>query len=227
VKLNVDHVIPQSLGGSDAPGNLVTACADCNGGKTSSLPNATPVEDVTQETFRRALEIREASDQKRLTIFTHLHAVWTWSWNKTGHPIGELDELYFAEETHKVLDCGWSERVELTEAAICAGAQNSVDLASYIGHVLQAAPTPLTDADRRFLTCVDTIRAWESAWDMASGGGTPGLDVVVLFNEEVAAAFDTGTHPQLLTRAAETAGQSMSTDLGKHLSEQTPAGGGI
>jgi 5-methylcytosine-specific restriction endonuclease McrA len=26
VKLNVDHVIPQSLGGSDKPDNLVTSC---------------------------------------------------------------------------------------------------------------------------------------------------------------------------------------------------------
>ncbi|MFE9949335.1 HNH endonuclease [Streptomyces sp. NPDC005531] len=59
VKLNVDHVIPQSLGGSHAPSNLVTACADCNGGKTSSLPNAMPVADVDQDTFRRAKELQD------------------------------------------------------------------------------------------------------------------------------------------------------------------------
>src|SRR5690349_23456362 len=53
-KLNVDHVIPQALGGKDKPENLVTACADCNAGKTSSMPNAQVVEDVDQETFRRA-----------------------------------------------------------------------------------------------------------------------------------------------------------------------------
>lgn len=59
VKLNVDHVIPTSLGGSDKPDNLVTACADCNGGKTSSMPNAMPVADVKQETFRQAKELRD------------------------------------------------------------------------------------------------------------------------------------------------------------------------
>jgi hypothetical protein len=55
VKLNVDHVIPTSLGGSDKPDNLVTACAACNGGKTSSMPNAATVEDVDQETFRQSV----------------------------------------------------------------------------------------------------------------------------------------------------------------------------
>lgn len=60
VKLNVDHVIPTSLGGSDKPDNLVSACADCNGGKTSSMPNAMPVEDVNQETLRQAIADRKA-----------------------------------------------------------------------------------------------------------------------------------------------------------------------
>jgi hypothetical protein len=59
-KLAVDHVIPQSLGGSDKPENLVASCADCNAGKTSSMPNAQPVADVDQETFRRASELKQA-----------------------------------------------------------------------------------------------------------------------------------------------------------------------
>lgn len=36
VPLEVDHVIPKSLGGGDAPENLVAACRDCNIGKSSS-----------------------------------------------------------------------------------------------------------------------------------------------------------------------------------------------
>jgi len=66
VKLNVDHVIPQALGGSDKPDNLVTACADCNAGKTSSMPNAMPVQDVDQRTFRQAAAERHDS------LATHL-----------------------------------------------------------------------------------------------------------------------------------------------------------
>jgi hypothetical protein len=37
--LTVDHVIPRSLGGSDAPENLVASCDDCNTGKSSTLLN--------------------------------------------------------------------------------------------------------------------------------------------------------------------------------------------
>jgi hypothetical protein len=33
VALHVDHIIPQSGGGTDAPENLVAACIDCNSGK--------------------------------------------------------------------------------------------------------------------------------------------------------------------------------------------------
>ncbi len=33
--LHVDHVIAKSKGGTDEPGNLVTACADCNAGKSA------------------------------------------------------------------------------------------------------------------------------------------------------------------------------------------------
>ncbi|KQX27501.1 hypothetical protein ASD97_24675 [Streptomyces sp. Root63] len=227
VKLNVDHVIPVSLGGGDAPTNLVAACADCNGGKTSSLPNAMPVADVQQDAFRQAAELREAADQKRLATFAHLYMVWMWAWEKTGNPISELDEHYFTEETHKLLACGWSARAELTEAAICAGSENAVDIASYIGRAMQATSAPLSIADERLVACVDAVRAWESAWDMARADDEepPAEDAVILFNTEVAAAFDAGAHPLLRTRAAEAAGRSMSADLGEHLSQMASAGG--
>lgn len=35
VELEVDHVIPQSQGGENTKENLVTACTDCNQGKSS------------------------------------------------------------------------------------------------------------------------------------------------------------------------------------------------
>ncbi|MFE3429874.1 HNH endonuclease [Streptomyces sp. NPDC059171] len=227
VKLNVDHVIPVSLGGSDAPTNLVAACADCNGGKTSSLPNATPVDGVQQDTFHQAAELRKAAEQKRLATFVHLYMVWMWAWEKTGLPVGELDEHYFTEETYKLLACGWSGRAELTEAAFCAGSENAVDIASYIGRVMRASSSSLSTADERLVACVDAVRAWESAWDMARADdeAPPAEEVVVLFNAEVAAAFDAGAHPLLLARAAEAAGLSLSAGLGENLSQMTSAGG--
>lgn len=37
VLLEVDHIIPRAAGGSDDPENLVTACQDCNRGKSDRL----------------------------------------------------------------------------------------------------------------------------------------------------------------------------------------------
>jgi hypothetical protein len=37
VELEVDHIVPQALGGDDDPDNLVTACHDCNNGKRADL----------------------------------------------------------------------------------------------------------------------------------------------------------------------------------------------
>jgi hypothetical protein len=74
-ELRPDHVIPRTLGGKDDPDNLVTACVDCNAGKSSAAPDAPLVDDVRQDALRwaRAIEIatagahatREERDQRR------------------------------------------------------------------------------------------------------------------------------------------------------------------
>lgn len=59
VKLTVDHVVPTTLGGTDDPTNLVTACTACNAGKSSTNPDAPLVADVTNDAlrFRQAVEL--------------------------------------------------------------------------------------------------------------------------------------------------------------------------
>lgn len=61
VPLAVDHVIPQALGGSDDPSNLVTACTDCNSGKASSAPDGALVADVTADALRWAAAMKRAT----------------------------------------------------------------------------------------------------------------------------------------------------------------------
>jgi hypothetical protein len=63
VKLTVDHVTPQALGGSDDPSNLVTACDACNSGKTSVPADAPIVADVQQDALRWAAAMEEAAAQ--------------------------------------------------------------------------------------------------------------------------------------------------------------------
>lgn len=55
VVLQIDHVVPMALGGSDKPDNLVTACKDCNAGKTSIAPDAPIVQKLSAEASAYAL----------------------------------------------------------------------------------------------------------------------------------------------------------------------------
>lgn len=58
-ELRVDHVIPEALGGTDDPSNLVTACEPCNTGKSSIAPDSPILADVQQDALRwaRALKL--------------------------------------------------------------------------------------------------------------------------------------------------------------------------
>lgn len=47
--LTIDHVVPVALGGTDDPGNLATACKDCNAGKSSSSPDPRWVARIAQD----------------------------------------------------------------------------------------------------------------------------------------------------------------------------------
>lgn len=59
VQLTVDHVVPVALGGTDEPSNLVTACRDCNSGKSSMPADTKIVDDVASDAIRwaKAMEI--------------------------------------------------------------------------------------------------------------------------------------------------------------------------
>jgi hypothetical protein len=61
--ITVDHVIPVALGGPDDPSNLVAACKDCNGGKSSVPADAPLVDDVASDAIRWANAMRLAADE--------------------------------------------------------------------------------------------------------------------------------------------------------------------
>lgn len=60
-RLTIDHVVPESLGGTDEPGNLVAACRDCNAGKASTRPDEPLVDDAQQAAIRYANAVRQAA----------------------------------------------------------------------------------------------------------------------------------------------------------------------
>lgn len=104
-KLTIDHVVPVALGGSDEATNLVTACADCNAGKTSSSPDAPIVDDVSADALRWAAAMEEAAERQYVTAeardeqLADFFAMWT------GWTLGEPDK-------HVPLPSDWSRSLD-------------------------------------------------------------------------------------------------------------------
>lgn len=92
VKLTVDHVVPVALGGSDEPSNLTTACADCNGGKSASSPDAPIVAAVEQDALRWSKAMERAAEQFGATLEIKLERrrqfarMWA-NWKLNGEPL--------------------------------------------------------------------------------------------------------------------------------------------
>jgi len=68
VVLHVDHVEPVALGGSDKPDNLITACKDCNVGKSSIAPDSPLVQAVGAKAAAYALGMTEKLTRMRALV---------------------------------------------------------------------------------------------------------------------------------------------------------------
>ena len=60
VKLEIDHVMPVALGGDTTPDNAVTACADCNSGKSATPADAPIVEGVREHDLKFRKAVRDS-----------------------------------------------------------------------------------------------------------------------------------------------------------------------
>lgn len=63
-ELQVDHVVPETLGGNDDPANLVTACNTCNAGKSSAPLDGPVVAQVAADALRWANAMRQAAETR-------------------------------------------------------------------------------------------------------------------------------------------------------------------
>lgn len=101
VELEVDHVIPRTLGGADEPGNLVTSCTDCNAGKSSVPADAEIVEDVSQDALRWSEAMRQAAEigRRRKAELQEAIADYDSAWRSTWNPV----EVWASVEP----DAGW------------------------------------------------------------------------------------------------------------------------
>ncbi|MFE9432392.1 HNH endonuclease [Streptomyces sp. NPDC006640] len=234
-KLNVDHVLPTSLGGGDEPSNLVTACSPCNSGKTSSLPNAEPVADVDQEAFRAAAESKKiAAAAAEYDPETGMPAswsfwqiqvamvedVWQTAWcaaDPEGPSVADWEALY--EQRQHLIDSGVYISNILAAAAI-AGSRQTSQLAWGVSF-RNFGLWPDTEA---FGLGCDATSAWETAWESSTGERPPGK-AVTLFVDEVTEAIKAGHLRRDLMGAAERAGRRAHFYLPAYLPERENAGG--
>lgn len=68
VKLQVDHIIPRTLGGHDELDNLVAACTDCNAGKGSTMPDPGTQQAITSgaKLWREAMAIAASEAENEI-----------------------------------------------------------------------------------------------------------------------------------------------------------------
>lgn len=113
VKLTIDHVVPETLGGTDDPSNLVAACGDCNSGKSSVPADAPLVGDVEADALRWATAmqhvaaIRVQQVEDRRAIVDRFRSLWDdWTYGPAKKPI-PLPDGYDA--VLRFVDAGLSE----------------------------------------------------------------------------------------------------------------------
>lgn len=147
--LTIDHVTPVSLGGTDDPSNLVTACRDCNAGKSSSSPDAPLVADVGADAVRWANARREASSsfdqerKERSERVSSLLEVWS-NWNKS---LSFLP-VDWEEKVNQWLDGGLTMGRVLDAYTIALGRPN-VPAESVFSYMCGIARNWLAEIDKR------------------------------------------------------------------------------
>ena len=148
VPLTVDHVVPVALGGSDDPSNLVTACRDCNSGKSASAPDAPIVDGVVDDALRWASAMQQAAVaaladlDRRIELRERFHSRWN-DWK--------------AGERTMPLPGGWQSSVD---NLLAAGLP--IDLLRECIDIAMGAPKVLDDNRFRYMCGV----AWNRVADI-------------------------------------------------------------
>lgn len=138
VKLTVDHVVPRTLGGSDDPSNLVTACVDCNTGKASIAPDQQVVDDVAVTAFlmREAVmeiaKIRRAEQLGLNHIIETFNQAWTrWTYGPDKKHVPRPRDWHAQIENFSQLTLSTEEMLWFVQVAMTAPTVRSEDTWRY------------------------------------------------------------------------------------------------
>lgn len=128
--LEADHVKPRARGGSDSATNLVTACEECNSGKSDTPLDAPAVADVPQVAFRVACAARNAPDPQGSEEYEDFNVEAVIAWGHSWAP-GFVDDGLFSVGFALAVASGYS-RQEILKASEEAGYRHDSDLCAYL-----------------------------------------------------------------------------------------------
>lgn len=247
VKLTIDHVTPTALGGTDTADNLVTACAPCNNGKTSSSPDAHHVAQVSDDALRWADAMKQAVDQlaAQEQVKLDYRNAFRAEWDRWG--IGEGDDRRPVElpgdwkpsiENFRLASLPawmWADIVDTAmgrdqvkpenKFKYCCGiAWNKVTelqegARRIAGNKQQEAQQPDPETlDRAYFTHL--LATWSWAWNRASDV-PPTEDDIEDCGDEAYAFIERGLHKRIdLTEMAFLAGSDLCCDLSNYLPQE-------
>jgi hypothetical protein len=195
VILTVDHVIPQTLGGSDDPSNLVASCDDCNAGKSSSLPGGPPVRDVPQF----ALQWSRGLAGPDAVLTEALIVTWTEAYRLAYEEDPDPEDVDALRENIAGLKRQGGFEAYF-DAARWAGGTGEVDLSE--------AAIELMEIDNAQAATVH----WESAW-LSVTGQLPTSEMRLAVHRDLCALQVAGADLAAMTVAAVAAGLHGTTRL--------------
>lgn len=109
--LHIDHVIPKSKGGTDDAANLVTACRDCNLGKSATPLDESRIPSVTAddlrdqaETVTAYLDAQKALEAARDEVADWLVGLWQAEVDERGMPRSLARGLGAVASRHRLDD---------------------------------------------------------------------------------------------------------------------------
>lgn len=93
-ELQVDHVIPKTLGGADTIDNLVAACTDCNVGKGSTMPDPGTQQTISSgaQLWREAMAIAASEAENEIDKAQDAMVAVSQRWFAWKYPDGTMIE---------------------------------------------------------------------------------------------------------------------------------------
>lgn len=175
VTLHVDHVKPKTLGGTDGPENLITACKDCNAGKSSTILSSEHAQEIASRNLDWEVRAQELSAKIRGTLdrdalyLSDFEQEWQGAADSAGVPA--LWPVGYQASIYKWAGMGYpSDALDLAIGSAYSARRVADDerftyLAGIVWKQIREAMVDLEEPEPpRIYTENEHIEAWQKGW---------------------------------------------------------------